>query len=392
MIDRAGLASRHDRPRHSTNGIDTRNIVYDTYQRYSTQTMKILVDDRERCVIPFFKLPICAQYDIEVEVKRIHIGDYAIYHRETLLFIIERKTWKDLSASIKDGRKSNINNLLQLREETRCKVILLMEGPSRFAANKCISRIPYKNLQAHIDHLVIRDNVYVIYASSPEDTAYRLIEFAKNYLSIDTVSKGPVAPASPMPPASPPVEIKGSAVLQESKEGLESQGSIEKETENILQEGILSTSLDLLTRPKNKTDLEIIYNIWRCVPNITDKTTTIFIEHGFHISDLILGRIKNNDISTMTYPNGSIVGKRAQKILSIQNTKELKNIKIYANMLACLKGVTIKTAHMLLNKFEIKKILSNEIPSGELAEFQKTPSAKLGKCVEANIFKFFIKI
>lgn len=305
--------------------------------------MRLIIDDREQQVIPFFKEDY-KEIEIEIEVKRINIGDYAIYQDDTLLFIIERKSWKDLSASMRDGRKENINKLLLARQETGCKIIYLIEGKARYPANKKIARIPYKNLQSHLDHLIIRDDVYIIYSNTPEDTSNRLIEFMVNYMSIV-----------------PTIKIAG----------------------NKTQE-----PFDLMQK-FTKSDLEIIYSIWRCIPGITDKTTSLFI-NNYHISDLILGNIQEADISTMKYPNGAIIGKRASKIHKVSIASP-ETFKVYCKMLSCINGVTDKTAALIVTKFGFHEVLSGAVSQEELSELKKTEKSKLGKKISAEIVRFFVK-
>ena len=48
-------------------------------------SLKIIVDDRESAVIPFFEE---SYNDIEIEVKRMHIGDYAIMRNNKVLITI----------------------------------------------------------------------------------------------------------------------------------------------------------------------------------------------------------------------------------------------------------------------------------------------------------------
>ena len=61
----------------------------------------ILIDDREKNVIPFFEK---IDSDIKYKIDRLTVGDYSVLYKDKILFIIERKTWVDLAASIKDGR------------------------------------------------------------------------------------------------------------------------------------------------------------------------------------------------------------------------------------------------------------------------------------------------
>ncbi len=310
--------------------------------------MKLIIDDRERCVIPFFK----NEYDgIEIEIKRINIGDYAIFDGTQLLFIIERKTWKDLAASIVDGRKENINKLLLAREETNCKIVYLIEGKARHAASKKFNRIPYKNLQAHLDHLIMRDNIYIIYSNNLEDTAERLIEFTNNY--------------APLKKNEPPAIISRPSAT----------GGEEKSFS--------------LTQKFTKSELEITYAVWRCVPGITDKTTSLFID-DYHISDLVLGNIPKEDIATMRYPNGAIIGKRADKIYKItEATPETFNV--YCNMLACISGVTKKTAALIITKFGFNELLSKQINLEDLSALKKTEKSNIGKKISADILRIFTK-
>lgn len=303
--------------------------------------MELVIDTRESKVIPFFEEEYVG---IIITVKQINIGDYAIYRGDTLLFIIERKTWQDLAASIKDGRKENVKKLLLAREETGCKIIYLIEGKARCSPTKKFARIPYKNLQAHLDHLIIRDNVYVIYSSSYEDTAHRLIEFINNYLSLNIA-------------------------IESSKK--------------------IGGDFDL-TKKIPKDDLQITYKIWSCVPNITEKTASLFLSEGQHISDLVLGEINEADIYTMKYPNGTIIGKRASKISKITEVTP-QNKKIYANMLTCINGLTKKTADIILNKVDFKDILNGTVSIEELAAIQKTEKTKLGKKISTEILKYFSK-
>jgi ERCC4-type nuclease len=305
--------------------------------------LKLLVDDRESKVIPFFAT--CGSPDIEIKVSRIQTGDYAIYYGETILFIIERKSWKDLSASIKDGRKENTAKLLALREKTGCKIIYLIEGRARYAPTQKIARIPYKNLQAHLDHLVIRDNIYIIYSSSFEDSARRIVEFAHNYISLG------IFPTCPEPP---------------------------------------QKALEALTEITPKSDTQIVYSIWGCVPSVTDKTTSLFID-AYHISDLILGVIRKEDIGAMRYPSGAIIGKRANKIAAIQDIHNPANFKYYCNMLGCITGITKKTATMILSEFGMHALLSGQVSQDALANLQKTPKARLGPKAAEKVLKYFVK-
>lgn len=317
--------------------------------KYFRKMLKILIDDREQAIIPHFK-----EYDnVELEVKRLHIGDYSITRNDKVLFCIERKTWCDLSASIKDGRDANIEKMLSLREQTNCKLLMLIEGKARYKPTKKFARIPYKNLQAKLDHLMVRDNINIIYSDNEEDTPNRLVEFCKNYQSLNI---------SEEPPAENSESIEAS---------IKSGGDI-----------------DILTKSIPKTDRQIIQNIWNTLPQITTKTSDLFINRGIHISDLIMGRLTESEVSSMKYENGTIIGKRAVKILKITSPD---NYKYFCNILTEIPGITKKTAALILVKATFMELLSGELSVEDLANIQKTEKSKIGKTAANNIFKFLIK-
>lgn len=328
----------------------------------------ITIDDREQKILPFFKEKesYLKQNNILIKIDRITTGDYCIswnpdISRETdsidhILFIIERKTWKDLASSIKDGRKNNLSKLLELKKEHPiCKIIYLIEGPSRYSENKKICRIPYKNLQAHLDHLIQRDGVFIIYSKNNEDTYKRLFEFIKNYSTINP---------------SPMLNIKGGENKNNSKKGL-----------SILKKSFI------------KTDLDIIYDIWCCIPYITTKTATLFIEQNITINDFLLktrDEVNVNKIYIMKYPSGFIIGKRANKITKIQNLTDKNNNKYYISMLTCIRGITKKTATLIINKFGMLDLLKNKVDKDKIINLKKTPKTIIGNKITNDIFKYFI--
>lgn len=316
--------------------------------------ISLLVDDREHNVIPYFK----ESYEfINIIVKRLTIGDYVIVETidniEKILFCFERKSHVDLSASIKDGRAENINKMIYLRDETNCKLFYLMEGKTRYAPGKRFSRIPFKNLQAKLDHLMIRDNIFVIHSNDEEDTVARLIEFATNYLSIKPTANVPLLPLT----------VSG---------------------------GIKSDNISILSTNIQKTDLQITYNIWSSIPNITSKTATLFIA-DYHISDLFLGLISKIDISTMKYPNGTIIGKRADKIIAVVNNDIVDNYACYIRILAELPMITKKTAALILVQVKFNDLLRGALTLQEIADIKKTPKMRIGLAAATNIYKFLIK-
>lgn len=303
--------------------------------------LKLVIDDREQAVIPHFTMD---SEIMNITIERLQIGDYAFYIDDELLFIIERKSWKDLAASIRDGRKDNIEKLLIAREKSGCKIIYLIEGKARHSPTKKFSRIEYKNLQAHLDHIIIRDDIFIIYSDSISDTPLRLIEFGKNWLTLN---------------------------LRKNKK---TEGGV----------------INMLKTPIEKTAERKLNELWTTIPYINEKTANVFIENKYTLTNLLLGEISKEDIANLKYGSGIYLGeKRAEKIHKISELTNPENFKVYCNILSSVRGINKKTASLLLVKFGIENLLKKSININELAEFKKTSKSKLGKKAAERLLGVF---
>ena len=89
--------------------------------------MKLIIDNRENQIKNYF---LTKTFDgIEVDFKNLPLGDIFIQsEKESFELFIERKTWKDLHSSIKDGRyREQRSRLIQMRSEHQ-KVLYILEG------------------------------------------------------------------------------------------------------------------------------------------------------------------------------------------------------------------------------------------------------------------------
>lgn len=313
------------------------------------QQIQIIVDDREHTVIPYFKEYKCNTISpITYCVKRINVGDYSIVYKERILMSIERKTWKDLAASIKDGRKDNITKMIKLRNDTSCQLFYLIEGNPLPNPSTKFCRISYKNLRSHLDHLSLRDNVHIIHSKNQKNTVDRIFELVKNYLT-----------------------IKPSQLLTIGTGEIIAGNAIEKLKEKL----ILSEDA-------------INYKIWSCLPNITEKTASLFINKGYHIADLILGNITQDQIYAFKYENGYIIGARSTKIWNGSRIKDINN-KYFNKMLTQIRGVTKKTATIILSTISIENLLKGCVSIEVISNINKTPTKKIGKKVSNLLLKYF---
>ena len=145
--------------------------------------MEILyIDDREhKCILSSVKE---LYPKVSYEIKRLLLGDFVLY-KDGVQAIFERKTWDDLASSIKDGRKNNIQKLKEFQKESNCKLFYIIEGiSSPFHQN-----ISIFNLQAHLNHLIWRDNIHILYSSSIEDTLHQIFKFFIHLQTLKTETK-----------------------------------------------------------------------------------------------------------------------------------------------------------------------------------------------------------
>ena len=138
---------------------------------------RLFVDHRENKVHRW--LDIWEEKKIDYELKQLPIGDYIITtmdHRP--LAIVERKTYEDFYSSIIDGRINNREKMYAFRDKYRCRVVLLVEGEANPP-----NRPELKNLHACIDHMIMRDNVHVVYTGSRGDDGEKLSKKTAKYLA-----------------------------------------------------------------------------------------------------------------------------------------------------------------------------------------------------------------
>jgi ERCC4-type nuclease len=332
----------------------------------------IIADDREHKVIPYFK-QLCKPS--EYEVIRMVAGDYAIMYRGYIVCIIERKTWRDLAGSIKDGRKKNINNLLNVREQTGAHIIYIMEGKPFAKANKRISGIRASALRSHLDHIALRDGITIIYTKDQENTVTRLQELCKNYGTLKTSRIKELNAILDQAQVDTPDNTDGDTTDTSSTKQDEDSKTVAGGKELLL-----------LTTKKEHTDLHYVYEMWSAIPQITYKTASLFIDAKYKIADLCKGNISIEDISVLRYQNGSIVGKRASKILQTAKPTLVTSKRTYAKILSQVPGISLVSAKYLLQQIDFIDLLNGK--HTELSEYKKTEKTKVGKKLASSIKKY----
>jgi len=354
-------------------------------------TYFIAIDKRERDILSVFdKYPNSSDINgnpIGWRAEHLTTGDFIIFCGTQAILIIERKTWSDLAASFRDGRKHNINKLLQYRQLTGAKIAYLIEGTAFPASNAKFARIPYVNLRAHLDHLLFRDNIIELRTASLIGTVERLFQLVKNISSIKfmpAVSIEPIAATSIEPIAAASIEPIATASIEPMA------ASIEPIDANILSIAMGGkTNLELAQIPQQLNDTQIIEKLWKCLPQINDVNAKLF--RNYHISDLLMAKLSCEQIANFSYQNGIRVGMtRAKKIYAISNMELKSNAKYYVKLLSTVPGISRTTAIRILAAYPISKILREWTDiKAELRCFNRGKK-RLGNKIIANIEKYLI--
>jgi len=310
--------------------------------------MEIIVDDRERAVSPFFE-DLSNSHHINYSIKRLEVGDYAICYKGFIMIIIERKTWEDLAASFRDGRKENIQKLLELRERVGCNVVYLIEGDPLPRSDKKYGHIPVKYLRTHLDHIAFRDGIHMIYSKGPQTSAARIFELAQNY---STIKPSPFT-----------------------------------EVDDILKEGGDSNKDQLTDKSINEVkEISIQEQLLRCLPSIGSIISALLSENNITLLGLYHKKYLPETIATLKFPSGACIGlDRANKI--IKSAASLgSSPKIQLRILSTIPGISTTTATKIIEEISLSDLLSGTVDKETLARINRGKT-NIGMRLATSIFE-----
>ena len=419
------------------------------------KAITIIADDREtNGANPYFDKHIVAdnaEYkkksvkdgkgDIKLCIGRVTTGDYNILlHPEgvnapIVALIIERKSWKDLAASIKDGRlKGQHENMQEVAEKHGCRYMYIIEGKLTYDKAYSVARhMPFKNLIAKVRHTILR-GALVIQTKDQDHTAEMIVDLARDmwrFYQNGTISfvKQILTPQGYLNEIRELNKKYKESFLQQKLpthmidvieavvEENDSEDSILQEpinvealvgaAEEIAEEheledvetianlnliGVYSENTVIpaaLTEQKIKSDSDILERMWTAIPTVTDKSAPSLMKR-FKISDLIAATDAQctnyiNEIAEMKYPSGTKIGEvRAKKIMGIAysgaGTTKLDKLKtISMKILSEIPGVTKPTAEKILETYSLRQICMGQVSAENIAEVQKTKTRKVGQ-------------
>ena len=421
-----------------TNTLDTQYKARGSKKLNKVLMTSIVADDRERQVIPFFE-----EYeDIQVSTSRLTTGDYAILIPDTKnkkegspVVIIERKTWKDFSDSIKDGRISNNSNLEEFREKFGCKIVFIVEGAPFPSPNRKFRGIPFKNIQKKIDKMILVDGFHIIQTRDPKMTAQRIVELAIAYdqyyddilkkskpskgsitgAKDDKSTKSPKAQKQTQKPHKKLKNLQPDEPDEDSEESLSSDSEESSGESNVSDQGnemgegevelddesaesssdvrveklskeekrpVLSMISSELTKVRTKTNDRLLQEMWIALPQVSTATAKLLSEK-WSIADIVSGKVFEMDIAELKYPGGTRIGnERAKKILIIAHAKSgngnvatlkqsIEFTKAQEKLLRAINGVSAIVAKQICKKYTLKQ-LCEKVDEKELASIKRS--------------------
>lgn len=322
--------------------------------------VKLIIDARERNVLRHTTELAAAKY----EIKTITVGDYALINENTneIMAIIERKSLEDYAASIKDGRHSNKEKLIDLREKTGCRIIYIIEGPAFPAGGELFGRIPYSHIESSIFHLILRDNITILKTASTIDTAATLCRLAKSAASL--LGKTTVSYSAAPNAENLLVSADATPITADTTTG-----------------GFSDESLELLTVAPVVKDIDIVRKLWSTLRGVSVESADDLIKH-FSLTEVARKQITRERLATVKTAIGRALStKVVDSIMTFDKAAEYK-------MLAAVPGVSINTAKAILNEVALGDLLTY---TADTIAMRRTAGGKrrLGPMIAGNIKKYF---
>ena len=131
--------------------------------------MEIIIDNREKDLLKLFK-----NNNVTHQNQNLEIGDIQFVINSEIIYIIERKTYDDLGASIKDGRYKE--QKIRLLANNNNNIFYIIEGNK----NKC-KTLAYNSLLGSIINMLFRDNIKIINSTDINETYKIIIQIKDKY-------------------------------------------------------------------------------------------------------------------------------------------------------------------------------------------------------------------
>lgn len=149
-------------------------------------------DQTETCIVNGVNINYCT--------TNLEVGDFIIKDSEgNILVIIERKSIRDLSASITDGRFRQQKERLLESTNDPCKILYIIEG-HKLSTIAQKGMLPQTIINGSIQNLLFRHNFKVLWTENESDTLNNISLLYKKFHNKDfDTMVAPVAPTRLVP-------------------------------------------------------------------------------------------------------------------------------------------------------------------------------------------------
>lgn len=332
--------------------------------------------------------------------KNITTGDYCILMRTSsnqlnMIVLIERKTWKDVAASIKDGRMTTqLERLNAIRKKKKCSVFYIIEGRKyNLGDSRKLGGIPINSLHTKIRHNLLRGLPF-IQTANQEETAQIIVAIARDVMKLCArgeinVDKPRIAPRAPLTPH----DCEYFVALDEL---------CEKFADSAVAKSISAYSMRLRERasapPQASTgandlpqelceriihkDIDIIIAMWDKIDGVSQYLASLlmakyslgyFIEHAVEL----IGQL-----AQLQYQSGISLGEsRAEKIAASAMSSET-----HEKILSAIPGVSDEIAQIIIEHYSFVSICHGRVSEDMIAPLTHGESCrKIGQKCADNI-------
>lgn len=285
--------------------------------------------------------------NIDFKIMKLTIGDYAIMmprdNGSRLVAIIERKTWKDLAASIKDTRcQEQLNSMLELRKKTGCLLYYILEGQAFISDDTKKGGIKFSSLYKKVLSITTY-GIVTLQTKDDKHTAKTLIRLCR-------------------------------ALCKHKPEQIDFQGGTE-----ITQEEIKWNVPSEMVKTKQLSNNEIALRLWSSIPGVGNETALALFNSGIKIKDLITENVKQTDLEIIILASGRTIGKAVcKKIVDFVQSSSDK-------LLVAIPGISITASQNICALYSIKQICETDLRK-KIAVI-KNGKRNIGTVVANNIYK-----
>jgi ERCC4-type nuclease len=366
---------------------------------------------------------------INYVVKEIPVGDYCIVlHGGILAAAIERKEWKDLSASIVDKRIDRQAKELRAAEQKyECKIFILAEGDftrSDDAARKRKHEMKFSVLHTKLRHELIR-GIPFVQSKDCEHSVKIIVNLARDFIQLH--ARGEIAFPLQKHAGNDDFlllsayarkihelndKFRGLAAIAGNNEGISTllstidgisddidfaSSEIPKPETNDTIGSLINDLPEEFAKRRVAGDSDIRLEMWMAIPGVTANSAPA-ISEMYHISDLFMKTGEKEELSGISkklynirYPSGARVGERADKIIKNFLTKASSRAA-GVKVMSAIPQVTEKAASNILNIYSMSELCDKtRVDVNNLESISRSEKTTIGKALAKKILSFIQK-